>query len=205
MNSTASPKSWLAEPPVKGGWALLGAIAAVGVATLIRASINGVVMGGDTIPYVPTVMLSAIFLGWRYAAVVALVSALVADALFIGPSQAHYLLLEGKSDIFGVSGFLATSALIIGFVEALRRALRDVVKEHRSQIVFSMRDGQAWASWYGHRSPVHLGTDSAVAETMDDFLTEMKLGKRFAGQSGGSAKTISVPSTVIQAVRGAAI
>jgi hypothetical protein len=180
MNRIPSWKNWLVEPCVTGIWAPLCAIAAVGVPTLIRGSLDGAVMGCASIPYVPFIVLAAIFLGWRYAVAVALVSAGISDALFMG-THAHLAILEGACDFFGVGGLLTTSALIIGFVEAARSILRDLIKEHTGGVVFSLRDGQAWASWYGHRAPVHLGAETDVAEMMQDFLAQLEFGKRLTG------------------------
>ena len=81
-------------------------------------------------------------------------------------------LLESACDVFRVGGLFVSSALVIGFVEAVRARLRDFIKEHTSGVVFSMRDGQAWASWYGRRSAVHLGSHDKVAEMMQDFLKQ---------------------------------
>src|SRR4030095_14261538 len=112
----------LVEPPLAGASALFCATATVAVPTLIRASADGLVIGCESIVYVPFVLLSAIFLGWRYTAFVALASAVIIDSLFIGPPPA---LMEGPGDIFGVGGFLAVAALVTGFVEAVRHIVAD--------------------------------------------------------------------------------
>src|SRR5262245_26704242 len=118
MMTRAEPMAhWLAEPTVHTeSWALFWTIVAVLVPTLYREA-AGPMMGCETIPYVPSVLLSAVFLGWRYAAIIALFSALVADWLFLGPD---HTLIEA-CDLFGVGTFLFTSSLIIASIELPRQ------------------------------------------------------------------------------------
>ena len=181
MTRTALLRNWLVEPPVTGIWALVCAIAAAAIPTLIRASVDGVVIGCETNASYPAILLSAIFLGWRYTALVGLASAVIADALFMGPDHDHLFL--GEVCTYGVGSFLAVAALIIGFVEAVRSIVRDFIREHPSGIVFSTADGQAWASWYDRSARVHLGTQQHVAEMMQDFLAQVELAKRLNSEA----------------------
>ncbi len=149
-----------ATPSVTGRAALLYCIIAVAVPTLLRASVDGIVTGLGFTPYVPFVLIAAIFLEWYFAAAVALVSALIGDAFFTGP-PVH--ILEEPSDVFGMLAFLSASTIIIGFAHLTRRLVQDygrLSKDHlaHSGIVFSLEDGQALASWYGPGSRVCLGT-----------------------------------------------
>jgi hypothetical protein len=170
---------WFDHPVVSDeSWAIFWTVAAVLVPTLFRASIDGIVEGCHTIPYVPSVLLATIFLGWRHAAVVALASAFVSDWLFMG-------LLEEACDFFGIGLFLLASALIIGSVELPRQfhhnSGRQVdANERPAGIIFSLEGGQAWASWYGQDTPVRLGPEAEVAEMMQDFLAQLEVGKRLA-------------------------
>ncbi|HWL75611.1 MAG TPA: hypothetical protein VNQ74_17220, partial [Burkholderiaceae bacterium] len=67
------------------GWlALLCGIGAVAVPTIVRVAVNGVVTGCEFTPYLPFVLLSAIFLGWKQAIAVALASVAVLGGLFFG-------------------------------------------------------------------------------------------------------------------------
>ena len=171
--------NWFAKPPVTGGWAIFWAVAAVAAPTLIRASLDGIVVGVAVTPYVPFVLLAAIFLGWRHAAFVALASALIADAAFIGPPRQF---LEGPTDIVALGFFLLASAMIIAFVNEIRSELSErhgsaSSTEGPGGIVFSLEGGQAWASWYGSGPAIRLGPQEEVAKMMEDFLAQIELAK----------------------------
>lgn len=179
-----SLEQWFEEPAVtSANWAIIWVLLGILVPTLIRASVSGIVMGCHTIPYVPSVLFAAIFLGWRHAAAVALGSALVSDWLFMG--HGHHMLLESGCDFFGIGTFLFASAMIIGSVELPRQLQKDVrgpvePKVPSGGIVFSLERGEAWASWYGQGSPVRLGPQAEVAEMMEDFLAQLEVGRRLA-------------------------
>ena len=180
-------KPVILEPPVFGGWVMFWVVVAVALPTALRASVQGVVSGCETVPYIPAVLLSAIFLGSRYAALVALASAFVADALFMGVG---HLILAGPCDIFGTTLFLLSSAMIIGSVEVVRAELgkssgQQGMSERPGGIVFSVEKGQAWASWYGQDKPIHLGPQHEVAEMMQDFLAQVELARFLAERGRG--------------------
>lgn len=177
-------RPWLVNPSVPAGWATFWTAMAVTVPALIRSSVDGAVSGCESVPFVPAVLLTAIFLGWRYATVVALASAFLADALFMGHGR---LLLEGPCDYFGVSAFLISSTLIIGTVELIRSEIGRAsnggsASESSAGIVFSLESGQAWASWYGSDAPIRLGPQKEVAEMMKDFLAQLELAKRLGSE-----------------------
>lgn len=165
---------------ISGGWALFWAVAAVATPTLIRLSVQDFVTGCGTVTYVPFILLSALFLGWRFAIPVVLGSAYFADALFMGHG---HLLLEGPCDIYGMTAFLIGSALMVVSVEAVRHEVQNMPgpvgsREGTAGIVFSLEDGQAFASWYGNPSGIRLGSQEEVAEMMEDFLAQLELAKR---------------------------
>ena len=172
-------RDWLEAHPFDGRVALFIGIIAVGVPTALRASVDGLVTGIPVTAYVPFVLASAVLLGWWNASLVALASAFIGDALFVGRSTE---LFEGPTDIFVVGLFLFVSGVVIGFVELVRSLLADsrkaAVPERPSGIIFSLENGQAWASWAGSGSPVRLGPEGEVAEMMEDFLAQLELGKR---------------------------
>jgi hypothetical protein len=180
MTLFAHLAKWLILPPITGKRAIAWSIAAIAVPTLGRALVDGVVTGVGFIPYIPFVLLSAVFLGWRYTAVIAIASAVIADALFVGPP---YALFEGPTDVFGVLVFLGTSSLIIALVETMRT----VMKHHgrpadaADGVIFSEERGQAWASWPGSSYYVRLGPQHQVAEMMEDYLAQLELAKRLNG------------------------
>jgi len=167
-----------------GRLALLFGIAAVALATTVRAAINGVVTGCEFTPYLPFVLLSAIFLGWWQASTVALVSVPILGRLFVGPLDK----LLASSCFLGSAGiFLASSAAMIALVIFVRRlflALQNRrADESAGGIVFSLDQEQVWASWYGEGPPVHLGSQERVAMMMEDFLAQVDVGKRLTGRS----------------------
>ena len=179
----ATARNVLEAPTFTGIQALPWAILAVAIPTLVRFALDGMVIGLAVTPYIPFVVLAALFLGWEHAAIVAIVAAVIADALFIGPPNQF---LEGPSDFAAVGFFLLSSALIIGLVREMRRALAERPAAGRSKdalsgIVFSLEDGQAWASWYGSGPAVRLGPQEEVTEMMNDFIAQIELGKRLGG------------------------
>ena len=184
MGRTRFFRRWLLAPPLSGKLAIACSVAAVGVPTLFRQSIDGMAMGVDCLPYCPFVLVAAVLTGWRYATLMAIASALVWDYLFMGP---HHL-LETDTDWFGMGIFLAYCALIIGFVEAVRKLVAGFPRqaerdEVSSGIIFSLEDGQAWASWKGADAPVPLGPCDEVSEMMEDFLAQVELGKRLTAKA----------------------
>jgi hypothetical protein len=173
-------RKWLVATPITGKPALLVAIAAVALPTLYRLALDGMVMGIGYCPYLPFVLLSAVLLGWRQAAVIALLSVAVADALFVGP---RFQLLEETTDMLGDLGFLVVSALIIGLVQAIRTAFEDLIGPTGSGVIFSLKDGQAWASWPTAGYHLRLGPRDDVVEMMKDFVAQVELGKRLTREA----------------------
>ena len=173
---------WFLAPAITGNRALFWSAIAVGLPTLIRASVQGPVTGIPLEPYIPFVLLSAIALSWRHAVAVALVSALVGSTLFIEP---RFIILAGPTDWFAIAAFLVASAMIIKFVHALKGLVVEApgspAARHRTGIVFSSEGGDAWASWQGHRCTVRLGTKDEVAAMMQDYLAQCELGRKLCG------------------------
>ena len=196
-------QKWLPAPPIPARWALAGMLAALAVPTLVRLLVDGDVTGSGFSPYTPSVLLCAVLLGWQYAALIALASAALGDALFVGP---RYHVLEGPSDLFGILTFLLNATLIICLVQAIRSLVRDwrrtqgtdeepdepVISLERdwrgtpgrgvgsSGLVISLESGEAWASWYGDDTRIRLGPQEEVAAMMQDFLAQLEVGKRLS-------------------------
>jgi hypothetical protein len=178
MTHTAACTTMLLRAPFRGIPASLCGLAAITAPTLVRASLDGVVSGTAFSPYVPFVLLCALLLEWKYAAAVALVSVVVADMMFVDP---RYVFIAGPTDVFGMFVFLATSALAICLVCACKTFIQSG-KPIGEGIVFSLEQGQAWASWYRTRSRVRLGSKDEVAEMMKDFLAQLEVGERLTKQ-----------------------
>lgn len=174
-------RKWLVTTPIAGKPALCFAVAAVGLPTLYRMSLDGIVIGIGYCPYLPFVLFSAVLLGWRQAAVIALISVAVVDVLFVGQ---RFQLFEGPTDMLGDLGFLVASALIIALVQAIRTAFEDLVGPTvAGGVIFSLKDGQAWASWPTAGYHLRLGPQDDVAEMMKDFVAQVELGKRLNRKS----------------------
>ena len=185
-------RKWLVATPIAGKPAFTLAVAAVALPTLYRVSLTGMVMGIGYCPYLPFVLLSALVLGWRHAAAVALVSVVVVDTLFVGPS---FRLLEGPTDMLGDFGFLVVSALIIALVQAIRTAFEDLIGPTAADgVFFSLENGQAWASWPTAGFHLRLGPQDDVAEMMKDFVAQVELGKRLNRQAQSGTLQNVLPS-----------
>ncbi len=161
---------------------LIASFAAVATPTLIRAGVGGP-QGDGFCPYLPFVMLAAMSLNWRAAAAVAAVSGLLADLLFEGT---RYRLFEKPCEITGLIYFGVASALMIGLAQAFRKAVADPLwlngpAKAPKRLVFSLKDGQACASWYGGRSFVPLGPADEVEKLMQQFLAQREVGRRLSG------------------------
>lgn len=182
MTRTAS-RRWLIGPPLTGRVALLGGIIALASATAVRAAVNGIVTGCEFTPYLPFVLLSAILLRWWQAGAIALLSVAILGLLFIGP-PAKFLVSPCFLSSAGI--FLTASAVMIGTVALVRRVFaaiqRSGADESAGGIVFSLDQGQVWASWYGQGAPVLLGSEGKVSVMMEDFLAQVDFGKQLNGQ-----------------------
>lgn len=131
--------------PISGRLALMSAVVAVGLPTMLRLSLDGFVTGLAVAPYIPFIFLCAVLLVWWHAALVALVSAAVSDLLFVGPPNQ---MLEGPTDLLVIGLFLIVSAMAIGFVSAIRglaSQYRRPIHADRSLrgIIFSLEDNHA--------------------------------------------------------------
>jgi hypothetical protein len=178
-------KNWFVARPVTGFRAIPYSIIAVAFPTIIRIYVSNFVMGCDYSAYIPFVLLSAAFLGWKYAAVITIVDVIVLDALFLVLSHRH---LGITCDVIAIVSFFATSAAIIAFVEWVRELVK---RDHglapsddrRRGIIFSLEAGEALASWPGSASRLRLGPQDEVAEMMADFLMQREVGRRLTSPS----------------------
>ena len=169
---------WIQAPRLTGRQALLCGILAVALPTAVRAAVNGAVTGCEFTPYLPFVLVSGILLRWWHAAAVAVASVLVLGGLFGGSlTQFEAACFQSATAIF-----LASSAMIIGTVMIVRRTIAAVLGrgacDASGGIIFSLEEGQVWASWHGNGPPVPLGSQERVSEMMQDFLAQVEVGKR---------------------------
>lgn len=173
----------LLAPPVTGLRAYLYGIALIAAPTCLRLLVDDVVSGW--LPfffYMPFLIVAAALLNWKHAAVVAMVSWMLANILFVDP---RYQFSFTAVEIIGFTAFSISAILTIILVEAVRSIVENSLRPTRpdsfsTPVVFSLDCGQAWVSWYGSHSWVRLGEEELVAEMMEDFLAQRALGKRLA-------------------------
>ena len=91
------------------------------------------------------------------------------------------------SAIAAAGVFLGSSAIIIASVTAVRRMIAELQIRRAGAteggIIFSLENGQVWASWNGSGPPLRLGSQERVEEMMEDFLAQGELGRRLTGQT----------------------
>jgi two-component sensor histidine kinase len=106
--------------PVRGAlWAAL----AVVVPTALRWSIDPGLSGSGFVTYYPAVALSALLLGWRWGAAVAVVSTAVANRLF--SDQSFWDILTGPGGML-IGLFALSCAVLILTGEMCRRLMRQL-------------------------------------------------------------------------------
>ena len=180
----AAVMRWLQGPPLTGHWALLCAAAAVSLPTAVRAAVDGAVTGCEFTPYLPFVLIAALLLRWWLAAAVAISAVVILGGLFTPGFHADACFLSSAAM------FLASSAAMIGIVMLIRgviSALQHRADESAGGVVFSLRDGHVWASWYGQEKTFRLGSQAKVSEMMEDFLAQEEVGRRLAASADASA------------------
>lgn len=160
---------WANALPLSGPLAVMVAIAAIAVPTAVRAAVTGVVTGCEFTPYLPFVLASAILLRWSQAVVVAGGSVAILGGLFFGPRSTA---LSMPCFASSAAMFLGASAMMIGVAELFRRWISALQNREPDGggIIFSLEDGEVWASWNGSGAPVRLGSKKNVSEKMKSFL-----------------------------------
>ena len=126
-------RSRLLAPPPRAADAIVFIGLAIVVPTLLRVAIDGLVTGTTFVAYYPFVLISAMFMGWRHASVVALGSAIVANFLFMAP---RYTVFAGPDDISGAVSFLCAAMVIILLAEAMRRTAAELeaIRKHGAHL-----------------------------------------------------------------------
>ena len=174
---------WVHGPLCTGRRALLSAIVVLTAATSLRAAVDPIVTGCEFTPFLPFILLSAILLRWWQAALVAMLSAGLMGVLFVGLANGG---LVSPCFLSSSAIFLGTSAVMIGGVFLVRQLFRALYRagddEAAGGVVFSLEDGEVWASWYGQGTPVLMGSEKKVSAMMKDFLAQVELGKRLNGK-----------------------
>lgn len=173
---------WRRAPLLTGWMAALCATLAVAVPTLIRVAVNGVVTGCEFTPYLPFVFLCAMTLRWWKAGSVALACVVIMGGfLERSPNQ----VLEFSCFVPSAGIFLAASAGMIAAGVFIRHVIAAPREDDSGSggVIFSLEQGEVWASWYGQGHPVRLGIRSRVSNMMEDFLKQEQLAKRLAAKA----------------------
>lgn len=107
------------SPWAAGGWALL----AVAVPTLLRWAIDRGASGFPFLTYYPAVVLAALFLGWRWASLVALASAVIANRVFRSEPMLFY---DGPREAVLALLFVLSCAALVWAGSTARRLVREL-------------------------------------------------------------------------------
>jgi hypothetical protein len=170
----------LHQVPLAGSLALLTALLLVALPTAIRAVVHGSVTGCEFTPYLVFVLIGALLLRWWLAGAVALSAVAIMGGYFFAPIH------DGACFLSSAAMFLASSAGMIGIVMMVRGVIAAIQRRGADKaangIVFSLREGEVWASWYDEDPPLRLGSRSSVAEMMKDFLAQEEVGNRLTGR-----------------------
>lgn len=95
---------------------------AVAAPTLLRLAIDGGRSGVPFVTYFPAIVLAALFLGWRFGAIVALLSVAPARVLFM--AEDPFSETPERAAILGL--FLLSCVLLISIAEALRQTFAEL-------------------------------------------------------------------------------
>jgi len=60
--------------------------------------------------------------------------------------------------------------------------------EHGLAVIFSLREGEVWASRLDGRPPVLLGPHDQVVEAMDDFIRQGDFAERLLNKAAKDAR-----------------
>src|SRR4051812_6366515 len=144
---------WLHAPVLTGWPALLCGLVVIGLPTLVRAAVSAELTGCEFTPYLPFVLAAAILLRWWQTAGLSVMAVAIMGGLFDGS-----LLHPKPCFISAATIFLAASAMMIGAAILLRHLVAAMKNpahdESAGGIVFSLENGEVWASWYGHGAPM---------------------------------------------------
>jgi len=174
MMHSVTSKSALGARPLGGRRAAIFTIAMIAIPSLIRLLLIQVVSTDVFLTYVPFVLLAAVMLTARDAALVAATCAIVADFFFMEPG---FALAIAPNDLFSMGMLLIVSALSIFLVGIVRQRVTSH-DEPSGSVIFSEKGGEAWVNWHGRKPPVKLGPHKDVAEMMEDYIAQVELGER---------------------------
>ena len=105
-------------------WSVTGVAAAVLLRQMLAPALHGV----PFVTFFPAVLVISIILGWRWALAVAVVSAALANFLFIDPPFGWAL---GSSGLIATGAFLVTAILTLITGATLRQTVREIDASNR--------------------------------------------------------------------------
>lgn len=160
----------LADRPLPEGivWALL----AVAIPTAVRWLIDRGESGSPFVTYFPFILFSALFLGWRLAAPVALVSGVLGNRLF--REEPVRLLSVDWHDAVMVALFCLTCTIVIFMGDELRRLVRELEETKEREERFNAE--------LMHRARNTLTIVGAIASLTRRHSTPEEFFPAFAGR-----------------------
>lgn len=168
-------------PPWKGA---LWAAVAVAVPTALRWAFDRGATGVPFITYFPAVLLAALFLGWRWGAVVAVVAGLVANRLFL-PDPLRFYSNANEAVLTGL--FALSCAVLVWVGEMCRRLVRELeaTKDRETMLNHELM----------HRVKNMLATVNAMAVLTARHCEPGQFGQIFTGRMRALDKANSLLGT----------
>lgn len=109
--------------PLNLPYAIALGLGLVFLPTLLRLAVDPVITGTSFVTYYPFILIAALLIGWQGGMAVAVLSALLANYLFMEP---RHVLFGKLDDTIGSLFFLLSSGLLVAVVDTLRRAVVDI-------------------------------------------------------------------------------
>lgn len=116
-------RAHLSGAPPSGGKAAVYGLLLVAAPTILRLLIDPFVAGLPYVTYFPFVLVAALFMDWRQAMAVTLLSTVVANYLFMDP---RFTFFARQSDTIGSVFFFVAASMIVAVGQSLRRAVREL-------------------------------------------------------------------------------
>lgn len=181
------------------GQKIAGVVAAVAIPTAIRALLGATVNPVPFVTYFPAIMIAAVFLGWRWAALATVMSAVIVNRVFLAQP---WFEAPKAADLAVLLFFAISCSLLILIAEALRGAVRT------SERLLSERDALAHELFHRVQniltvvgSLVQMSNAETVSILRNDLsgrIQALSLANRVL--QSGAAGTLDVAQLVDQAV-----
>jgi two-component sensor histidine kinase len=127
-------KHQLVKSSPQGTRALGLVLVSIAVPTAIRASLDEFVTGTTFFAYYPFVLIAALVLNWRHVLLVAVLSAIIANFLFVAPG---YSIFTSSTQMAAAISFLLSSAMIAAVGYGLRTTVIQLEKSRTREAHFN--------------------------------------------------------------------